>query len=162
MYGWQFWTSIARVQRKGRSRSAGAGEARAFTCSVLDQDELESVKTKIEHLWGAPDYLINGAGGNSPRLFHDPSSTDSCMLTRRQDSTAARAENRRAHAYGPLQRARGARRNDGLASVKRLAVRDRQRGPHRRRLLIVYDLRARNETAYPNEDTRSEAISQAL
>ena len=43
------------------------GEARAFTCSVLDQQDLETARMKIEDLWGVPDYLINGAGGNSPK-----------------------------------------------------------------------------------------------
>ena len=55
------------AEKRAQSICAGGGEARAFTCSVLDQGELEEARAKIEDLWGAPDYLINGAGGNSPK-----------------------------------------------------------------------------------------------
>jgi NAD(P)-dependent dehydrogenase (short-subunit alcohol dehydrogenase family) len=47
-------------------RSAG-GEAQAFACSVLDAKALEETRREIEKVWGPPDYLVNGAGGNSPK-----------------------------------------------------------------------------------------------
>lgn len=47
-------------------RAAG-GKARAFPCSVLEVGDLEETRSKIEEIWGSPDYLINGAGGNSPK-----------------------------------------------------------------------------------------------
>ena len=46
--------------------SAG-GEALAFGCSVLDEKQLLSVYDAIVAKWGAPDYLVNGAGGNDPK-----------------------------------------------------------------------------------------------
>ena len=47
-------------------RDAG-GEARAFPCSVLDLEDLKKQKEVIRGLWGEPDILINGAGGNHPQ-----------------------------------------------------------------------------------------------
>ena len=47
-------------------RSAG-GEAHAFACNVLDEKQLQECYEEIKTLWGAPDFLINGAGGNDPR-----------------------------------------------------------------------------------------------
>jgi NAD(P)-dependent dehydrogenase (short-subunit alcohol dehydrogenase family) len=47
-------------------RKAG-GEARAIACSVLDENAMEEHRAAIQRLWGAPDILINGAGGNDPR-----------------------------------------------------------------------------------------------
>jgi NAD(P)-dependent dehydrogenase (short-subunit alcohol dehydrogenase family) len=46
---------------------AGDGTARAFVCDVLDKAQLEKTYLEICELWGAPDFLINGAGGNDPR-----------------------------------------------------------------------------------------------
>ncbi len=53
-------------QRAERICAAG-GEARAFVCNVLEVNDLEEARAKVEQIWGAPDYLINGAGGNSPK-----------------------------------------------------------------------------------------------
>jgi NAD(P)-dependent dehydrogenase (short-subunit alcohol dehydrogenase family) len=52
--------------RAGTIRAAG-GEARAFPCSVLDDAGLRKAREEVCALWGPPDYLINGAGGNDPR-----------------------------------------------------------------------------------------------
>jgi NAD(P)-dependent dehydrogenase (short-subunit alcohol dehydrogenase family) len=46
---------------------AEGGEARAWACSVLDEKQLAGVYDEIKDLWGVPDFLINGAGGNDPR-----------------------------------------------------------------------------------------------
>jgi NAD(P)-dependent dehydrogenase (short-subunit alcohol dehydrogenase family) len=51
---------VAAIEKQG-------GEARAFACSVLDIAQLTDVYEKIVRLWGAPDILINGAGGNNPK-----------------------------------------------------------------------------------------------
>jgi len=56
------------------------GTAKAFQCDVLDAVQVRDCYKAICRLWGAPDFLINGAGGNDPRgttsaEFHDPSET---------------------------------------------------------------------------------------
>lgn len=43
------------------------GTAHAFPCNVLKEAELQQVYEQVLAMWGAPDYLINGAGGNDPR-----------------------------------------------------------------------------------------------
>ncbi|MBE0621412.1 MAG: SDR family oxidoreductase [Burkholderiales bacterium] len=52
-----------RVQAITRS----GGTARAFGCDVLDAAQLRQCCDAITELWGAPNLLINGAGGNDPR-----------------------------------------------------------------------------------------------
>ncbi len=47
-------------------RKAG-GIARAFACNVLKEDQLNDCYESVKSLWSAPDFLINGAGGNDPR-----------------------------------------------------------------------------------------------
>jgi NAD(P)-dependent dehydrogenase (short-subunit alcohol dehydrogenase family) len=71
-------TTEARVQTIRRSK----GTARALECDVLDPVRLRKCCAEIERLWGPPDFLINGAGGNDPRgttsgEFHDPAGSDS-------------------------------------------------------------------------------------
>ncbi|MFK7846961.1 MAG: SDR family oxidoreductase [Rhodothermales bacterium] len=43
------------------------GTAKAFACNVLDEKQLKACYDEVKTLWRAPDYLINGAGGNDPR-----------------------------------------------------------------------------------------------
>jgi NAD(P)-dependent dehydrogenase (short-subunit alcohol dehydrogenase family) len=43
------------------------GQARAYVCSVLEEEELQNVDSEIRELWGGVDLLLNGAGGNDPR-----------------------------------------------------------------------------------------------
>lgn len=43
------------------------GIAQAFICNVLKEDQLAEVNERVQSLWGVPDFLINGAGGNDPR-----------------------------------------------------------------------------------------------
>jgi NAD(P)-dependent dehydrogenase (short-subunit alcohol dehydrogenase family) len=43
------------------------GTARAFACDVADGSGLRDCSQAVRHLWGPPDFLINGAGGNDPR-----------------------------------------------------------------------------------------------
>jgi NAD(P)-dependent dehydrogenase (short-subunit alcohol dehydrogenase family) len=47
-------------------RGAG-GLAEAYPSSVLDRARLQQVEAAVRKLWGVPDFLINGAGGNDPR-----------------------------------------------------------------------------------------------
>ncbi len=55
------------AEAKAESIRRNGGEARAFPCSVLDEAQLEGVRAAVEALWGVPDYLVNGAGGNNPK-----------------------------------------------------------------------------------------------
>jgi len=53
------------------------GTAKPFQCDVLNIDQVRDCYEEICRLWGAPDFLINGAGGNNPRgsttdEFFDP------------------------------------------------------------------------------------------
>jgi NAD(P)-dependent dehydrogenase (short-subunit alcohol dehydrogenase family) len=53
------------------------GKAKAFQCDVLDVFQVRACYEAVRSLWGPPDFLINGAGGNDPRgstseEFHDP------------------------------------------------------------------------------------------
>ncbi len=47
-------------------REAG-GTAQAFACDVLDEQSVQVCYADVCDRWGAPDFLINGAGGNNPR-----------------------------------------------------------------------------------------------
>lgn len=42
------------------------GEAKAFRCDVLDVFQVRECYEAVCSLWGPPDFLINGAGGNDP------------------------------------------------------------------------------------------------
>ena len=52
------------------------GDAKAFRCDVLDMGQVRECYKAVCSLWGPPDFLINGAGGNDPQgttseEFHD-------------------------------------------------------------------------------------------
>ncbi len=55
------------AEARAQSIRKAGGEAQAFACSVLSVEDLERTRAEVERLWGAPDYLVNGAGGNSPK-----------------------------------------------------------------------------------------------
>ncbi len=46
---------------------AEGGEAEAYPCNVLEEEELRRVYQGICSRWQSPDFLVNGAGGNDPR-----------------------------------------------------------------------------------------------
>jgi NAD(P)-dependent dehydrogenase (short-subunit alcohol dehydrogenase family) len=51
---------VAAIEKAG-------GEAKAFSCNVLDEQQLQAVSGKVAAGWGPADILINGAGGNNPK-----------------------------------------------------------------------------------------------
>jgi NAD(P)-dependent dehydrogenase (short-subunit alcohol dehydrogenase family) len=64
------------AEARAKAITAAGGTARAFACDVLDKTDIEKCYEAIATLWGAPDLLINGAGGNDPKgstseSFHD-------------------------------------------------------------------------------------------
>jgi len=65
----------AEVRSLTVTRSGGT--AKAFRCDVLDTVQIRDCYKAVCSLWGPPDFLINGAGGNNPRAttseeFHGP------------------------------------------------------------------------------------------
>ena len=73
--------NLPAAESRARSIRSQGGEAQAFACNVLVPDDLELAREKVEKLWGPPDYLINGAGGNSPKAtatqeFLEPADVD--------------------------------------------------------------------------------------
>jgi len=71
-------------REKAEARAAAIlqsdGTANAFQCDVLDTIRIRQCYKSICDLWGPPDFLINGAGGNDPRgstseEFHSPAAS---------------------------------------------------------------------------------------
>ncbi len=50
---------------------ADGGEARAYTCNVLEKESMEACHQAVLRDLGPCDILINGAGGNNPRATTD-------------------------------------------------------------------------------------------
>lgn len=59
--------TLETAQAAATDIEADGGSALALSTDVLDTAALERARQAIESRWGAPDILINGAGGNSPR-----------------------------------------------------------------------------------------------
>ena len=59
--------TLETAQAAATDIEADGGSALALSTDVLDTASLERARQAIESRWGAPDILINGAGGNSPR-----------------------------------------------------------------------------------------------
>jgi NAD(P)-dependent dehydrogenase (short-subunit alcohol dehydrogenase family) len=57
---------LARAERVVQGIRERDDQALAFACDVLDRDGLERLAEALRAQWGAPDLLINGAGGNHP------------------------------------------------------------------------------------------------
>jgi NAD(P)-dependent dehydrogenase (short-subunit alcohol dehydrogenase family) len=69
--------SPEKAEARAQAVIAAGGTARALPCDVLDAVRLRQCYEEISGLWGPPDFLINGAGGNDPRgstsvEFHEP------------------------------------------------------------------------------------------
>lgn len=66
-----------KADARARSIVDSGGAARAYQCDVVDGAMLKDCARAVGSLWGPPDLLINGAGGNDPRgstsaSFHSP------------------------------------------------------------------------------------------
>jgi NAD(P)-dependent dehydrogenase (short-subunit alcohol dehydrogenase family) len=59
------------AEKTAAAAERAGGKALAFACDVLDEGNLVAVGAAVEKEWGAPDCLINGAGGNDPRASTD-------------------------------------------------------------------------------------------
>jgi len=72
--------NLEKAETRCLAITRSGGTSRAFRCDVLDTAQLRECYETISRLWGAPDFLINGAGGNDPRgttseEFHAPASS---------------------------------------------------------------------------------------
>jgi len=67
---------IGRSLEKGQALveeiRAKGGEAIAFSCDVLDKEQIQATCDAIVAEWGRVDILINGAGGNHPKGSTNP------------------------------------------------------------------------------------------
>jgi NAD(P)-dependent dehydrogenase (short-subunit alcohol dehydrogenase family) len=69
--------SLAKAEARSQAVIRSGGTARAIQCDVLDAARLRDCYEEVSSLWGPPDFLVNGAGGNDPRgstsgEFHEP------------------------------------------------------------------------------------------
>jgi NAD(P)-dependent dehydrogenase (short-subunit alcohol dehydrogenase family) len=56
-----------KAEARARAIAMGGGSAQAFQCDILDADQIRTCYQAVCRLWGPPDLLVNGAGGNDPR-----------------------------------------------------------------------------------------------
>jgi len=66
-----------KARRRAESIHKAGGKATALGCDVLNLEQVEKSYQTVCGLWGPPDILVNGAGGNDARgststEFHDP------------------------------------------------------------------------------------------
>ena len=59
--------SQEKAEIRAQAVTQAGGTARGYACDVLDAVQLRNCYEAITALWGPPDLLINGAGGNDPR-----------------------------------------------------------------------------------------------
>jgi NAD(P)-dependent dehydrogenase (short-subunit alcohol dehydrogenase family) len=59
--------SLEKAETRAQAVIRSGGSALAFACDVLDSVQLRECCEAISAVWGTPDLLINGAGGNDPR-----------------------------------------------------------------------------------------------
>jgi NAD(P)-dependent dehydrogenase (short-subunit alcohol dehydrogenase family) len=68
---------LGKAEARSLAVIRAGGTAKTFRCDVLDRIQVRECYEALCSLWGAPDFLINGAGGNDPRAstseeFHVP------------------------------------------------------------------------------------------
>jgi NAD(P)-dependent dehydrogenase (short-subunit alcohol dehydrogenase family) len=67
---------LEKAEARAESIRKAGGTAAAFRCDVLDTSEVRQSYEGLSRLWGPPNILVNGAGGNDPRAstareFHE-------------------------------------------------------------------------------------------
>jgi NAD(P)-dependent dehydrogenase (short-subunit alcohol dehydrogenase family) len=67
---------LDKAEARAESILKAGGDAAAIRCDVLNAGEVKQCCETVSRLWGSPDFLVNGAGGNDPRgstaaEFHD-------------------------------------------------------------------------------------------
>jgi NAD(P)-dependent dehydrogenase (short-subunit alcohol dehydrogenase family) len=69
--------NLESAEARSLNVAQSGGTAKALRCDVLDAAQIRECYEAVCHLWGPPDFLINGAGGNNPKAstseeFHAP------------------------------------------------------------------------------------------
>jgi NAD(P)-dependent dehydrogenase (short-subunit alcohol dehydrogenase family) len=59
--------NLEKAEARSLAVIQSGGTAKAFRCDVLDVVQVRECYEAVCGLWGPPDFLINGAGGNDPR-----------------------------------------------------------------------------------------------
>ena len=59
--------NLEKAEARSLAVIRSGGTAKAFQCDVLDRGQILECYEAVRSLWGPPDFLINGAGGNAPR-----------------------------------------------------------------------------------------------
>jgi NAD(P)-dependent dehydrogenase (short-subunit alcohol dehydrogenase family) len=59
--------NLEKAEARSLTVIQSGGTAKAFRCDVLDAVQVRECYEAVCSLWGPPDFLINGAGGNDPR-----------------------------------------------------------------------------------------------
>lgn len=76
--------NLEKAEAVSLAVAQNGGTAKAFPCNVMEAAQVREVYEAVYRLWGPPDFLINGAGGNDPRgstsdEFHDPARTSGAV-----------------------------------------------------------------------------------
>jgi len=58
---------LKKAEARSFAVTRSGGAAKAFQCDVLDREQVRECSEAVCKLWGPPDFLINGAGGNALR-----------------------------------------------------------------------------------------------
>ncbi|MGH7968056.1 MAG: SDR family NAD(P)-dependent oxidoreductase, partial [Limisphaerales bacterium] len=56
-----------KAERRAESVRKAGGKATAVICDVLNPEQVKQSYETVCGLWGPPDILVNGAGGNDAR-----------------------------------------------------------------------------------------------
>ncbi|TFG61346.1 MAG: SDR family oxidoreductase, partial [Spirochaetales bacterium] len=59
--------SREKAEETAEGINRNGGTARVFAADVLDEKSLAAARDEIAGIWGFPDILVNGAGGNHPK-----------------------------------------------------------------------------------------------
>ncbi len=58
---------LGKAEAVARTINESGGASKALQCDVLDKSLIQKCYEEVRKLWGSPEFLINGAGGNDPR-----------------------------------------------------------------------------------------------
>jgi NAD(P)-dependent dehydrogenase (short-subunit alcohol dehydrogenase family) len=62
---------VDSAERKAAAIREAGGEAMALSADVTDESQVAAARDELVEAWGAPDILVNAAGGNVQRSRND-------------------------------------------------------------------------------------------